>query len=67
MDRQTYRDGEYEVYHVTYSGNYGGDDIVCQVQRYGVEVGHCTWHPNSSVPNRHMNCPYRNGTHCLDK
>jgi hypothetical protein len=67
MDRQTYQDGEYEITHVNYNGRYGGDDTVCQVQRYGVEVAHCTWHPGSSVPNRHGSCPYRNGTRCLDK
>jgi len=38
MDKQTFHDGEYEITHVNYSGRYGGDDIVCQVQRHGVEV-----------------------------
>ena len=65
-----YTDGEFVINHSTYKGNYGGDDKVCQVKQHGVEMAHCTWHPGNSVPNRHTRsgqCPYRNGTYCLDR
>jgi hypothetical protein len=67
--REEHRDGEYVIFHINVSRTTGapGDDTVCQVKRNGVEVGHCTWHPGSREPRRHENCPYRNGTHCLDR
>ena len=67
MAQQTYSDGGYVINHSNYPGRYGGDDTVCQVKQYGVEIAHCTWHPGNPAPNRHGSCPYRNGTHCLDR
>jgi len=67
MDVQTFIDGGYEINHSNYSGNYGGDDTVCQVKRYNNEIAHCTWHPGKPEPHRHGSCPYRGGVHCLDR
>ncbi|GHV83236.1 hypothetical protein AGMMS50212_05760 [Spirochaetia bacterium] len=67
MENQVYKDQGYEIHHVNYGGRYGGDDTVCQVQSYGQEIAHCTWHPGSNTPNPHGSCPYRGQYHCLDK
>ena len=65
--RQSYNDDGYEINHVNYSGQYSGDDTVCQVKRNNIEVAHCTWHPGNRTANRHGDCPYRGKYHCLDK
>lgn len=66
MNKETYYDGDYEINQVNYGGKYGGDDTVCQVKKFGKEVGHCTWHPGCDVQ-RHGDCPYYLKEYCLDK
>ena len=68
MAQQSFHDEEYVIYYSDYQGKYGGEDRVCQAQKHGAEVGHCTWHPNSPDPNRHSRlnggCPYRGKRYC---
>jgi len=65
MGQVSFNDGEYEINHSDYMGNYGGMDNVCQVKKHGREVAHCTMHPNNL--NRHSSCPYRGNTYCRFK
>ena len=42
--------GKYQMNQVEYASTSGlGNDIVCQIKISGVEVCHCTWHPNGVI------------------
>lgn len=67
--------GEYTLYQVDYprSKAHNDYDIVCQVKKHGVEICHCTWHPDGNIHCKDRNgkdkspynCPCNGSSECL--
>lgn len=66
--------GDFTINQVDYqSRGSGKDDVVCQVKKFGVEVCHCTWHPDGAIHCKDKNdcnfnyadCPFYGKNDCL--
>lgn len=63
----------YIVNQVDYPRNDGHIDIVCQVKKNGVEICHCTWHPDGVIHCKgrnnsnfdYLKCPLFGDIDCL--